>query len=258
MLEFFQDPKIAEQVEYLLGNIPFAIWETVYSTVLATVFAYVIGLPLGILLVTGEKGGVRPLPAAVMKLLNIVINILRSVPFLILMVVVFPLARVIVGTSIGTLASVVPLTIAAFPFVARLVEGSLREMDAGVIEAAQAMGCTPFQIVRKVILPESLPSLLVSFTTAFVTILGYGAMAGAIGAGGLGNMALNRGYTRNMRVVLYVAVIFLVILVQIFQSVGTHLAAALDRRSRSPRGLKKAARANADKNRRPGDPNASL
>ena len=230
MLEFFQDPKVAEQIQYLIGNIPYAIWETIYSTVLATFFAYVIGLPLGIILVTGEKGGIRPLPTPLMKLLNIIVNILRSVPFLILMVVVFPLARVIVGTSIGTKASIVPLTIAAFPFVARLVEGSLREMDGGVVEAAQAMGCSTFQVIWKVILPESLPSLLTSFTTAFVTILGYGAMAGAIGAGGLGNMALNRGYTRNMRVVLYVAVVFLVLLVQIFQSVGTRLAVRMDHR----------------------------
>ena len=245
MLEFFQDPKVAEQVEYLLHNLPFAVWETIYSTVLATFFAYIIGLPLGILLVTGEKGGIRPLPAALMKLINIVINILRSVPFLILMIVVFPLSRVIVGTSIGTTASVVPLTIAAFPFVARLVEGSLREMDGGVIEAAQAMGCSTFQIIWKVILPESLPSLLTSFTTAFVTILGYGAMAGAIGAGGLGNMAINRGHTRHMRVVLYVSVICLVLLVQIFQSLGGHFAAALDRRNRNPKHLAKAARARA-------------
>ena len=254
MLEFFQDPKVAEQVQYLLHNVPYAIWETIYSTVLATFFAYIIGLPLGIILVTGEKGGIRPLPSPLMKLLNILINILRSVPFLILMVVVFPLARVIVGTSIGTKASIVPLTIAAFPFVARLVEASLREMDGGVIEAAQAMGCSTFQVIWKVILPESLPSLLTSFTTAFVTILGYGAMAGAIGAGGLGNMALNRGYTRHMLVVLYVSVIFLVILVQVFQSLGGHFAAALDRRNRSPKSLTRAARAHADKNRRSGDP----
>ena len=158
------------------------------------------------------------------------------------------------GTSIGTKASIVPLTIAAFPFVARLVEASLREMDGGVIEAAQAMGCSTFQVIWKVILPESLPSLLTSFTTAFVTILGYGAMAGAIGAGGLGSMALNHGYTRHMMVVLYVSVIFLVILVQVFQSLGGHFAAALDRRNRSPKSLTRAARAHADKNRRSGDP----
>ena len=230
MAEFFANPKIAEQVQYLIGNLPFNIWETIYSTVLATVFAYVIGLPLGVLLVAGDKDGVRPLPAALMKVLNVIVNLLRSVPFLILMVVVIPLSRLIVGTSIGTKASIVPLTIAAFPFVARLVEGSLREVDQGVVEAAQAMGCSPFQIIRKVILPESLPSLLTGFTTAFVTILGYGAMSGAIGGGGLGNMALNRGYTRNMTLVLYVSVICLVILVQIFQSIGAHFARSLDRR----------------------------
>lgn len=240
MIEFFQSEKFAEQLQYLLENIPFAVWETVYSTVLATVFAYVIGLPLGVILVVGEKNGVRPLPSALMKILNVVVNLLRSVPFLILMVVVFPLSRLILGTTIGTMASVVPLVIAAFPFVARLVEGSLREMDPGIIEAAQAMGCTPFQIICKVILPECLPSLITGFTTAFVTILGYGAMSGAIGGGGLGNMALNRGYTRHLTFVLYVAVIFLVILVQIFQSVGGHFANSLDRRNRNGKVSKKA------------------
>lgn len=241
MFEFFQSEKFAEQLSYLLQNIPFAVWETIYSTVLATVFAYIIGLPLGVVLVVGEKGGVRPLPSGLMKVLNVIVNLLRSIPFLILMVMVFPLARVIVGTSIGTMASVVPLTIAAFPFVARLVEGSLREMDAGIIEAAQSMGCTPFQIIRKVIIPECLPSLITGFTTAFVTILGYGAMSGAIGGGGLGNMALNRGWTRKMTFVLYVAVIFLVILVQIFQSIGGHFASSLDRRNRNGKsGAKKA------------------
>lgn len=248
IISFFSitDPKlmkdISEQIPYLLNNLGFAAWETVYSTVVATFFAYVIGLPLGVLLVAGARDGVRPLPSPLMKILNVVINLLRSVPFLILMVVVFPLARVIVGTSIGTIASIVPLTIAAAPFVARLVEGSLREMDLGAIEAAQAMGCTPFQIIWKVILPESLPSLLTGFTTAFITILGYGAMSGAIGGGGLGNMALNRGYTRNMRIVLYVAVIALVILVQIFQSAGTRLATRLDKRLTTSRGRRSAVR----------------
>ena len=141
------DSKAAEQITYLVNNLGFAAWETIYSTILATFFAYVIGLPLGVLLVAGARDGVRPLPGPLMKALNVVINLLRSVPFLILMVVVFPLARVIIGTSIGTNAAIVPLTIAAFPFVARLVEGSLREMDRGTVEAAQAMGCTPFQII---------------------------------------------------------------------------------------------------------------
>ena len=223
-------PNFQAEAEYLLNNLPFAIWETIYSTVVATFFAYVIGLPLGVILVAGEEGGIRPLPKAFMKVLGVIVNLLRSVPFLILMVVVFPLARVIVGTSIGTVAAIVPLTIAAFPFVARLVESSLREMDRGVIEAAQAMGCSPMQIICKVLIPECMPSLLTGFTTAFITILGYGAMSGAIGGGGLGNMAINRGHTRGMTIVLYAAVIVLVILVQVFQSVGPHFAVSSDKR----------------------------
>ena len=245
MAEFFVslDPKIAEQLQYLIDNVPFAIWETFYSTVLATLFAYLIGLPLGVLLVVGEEDGVLPLPKALMSVLNVVVNLLRSVPFLILMVVVFPLSRVLVGTSIGTKATIVPLFIAAFPFVARLVESSIREMDRGVIEAAQAMGCSPFQIITKVILPECVPSLLTGFATAFVTILSYGAMSGAIGGGGLGAMALNRGYTRHQNVVLWGAVILLVILVQIFQTIGTRLAVGMDRRLSDKGGKKRGRKA---------------
>lgn len=219
------------QIEYLVGStIPFAIWETVYTTVLATLFAYVIGLPLGIILVTGERDGIRPLPPALMKVLNTIVNLLRSVPFLILMVCVKPISRLILGTSIGTVASIVPLTLAAAPFVARVVESSLREMDRGVIEAAQSMGCSPWEIVTKVMLPECRPSLITGLTTASITILSYGAMAGTIGGGGLGAMALLRGYGRQETVVLYVAVIFLVILVQIIQSIGTAVAVKTDRR----------------------------
>ena len=223
--------KAASQVEYLAGStVPFAIWETVYTTVLATLFAYIIGLPLGIILVTGEREGIRPLPPALMKILNTVVNLLRSVPFLILMVCVKPISRFILGTSIGTVASIVPLTLAAAPFVARVVESSLREMDRGVIEASQSMGCSPWQIVTKVMLPECRPSLITGLTTASITILSYGAMAGTIGGGGLGAMALLRGYGRQENVVLYVAVIFLVILVQIIQSIGTAVAVKTDRR----------------------------
>lgn len=219
------------QIEYLAGStIPFAIWETVYTTVLSTLFAYVIGLPLGIILVTGEREGIRPLPPALMKVLNTVVNLLRSVPFLILMVCVKPISRLILGTSIGTVASIVPLTLAAAPFVARVVESSLREMDRGVIEAAESMGCSPWEIVTKVMLPECRPSLITGLTTASITILSYGAMAGTIGGGGLGAMALLRGYGRQETVVLYVAVIFLVILVQIIQSIGTAVAVKTDRR----------------------------
>ena len=230
MLEFFNDPKVAEQLGYLVKHVPFAVWETVYTTVVASLFAYLIGLPLGVLLVVGAKDGIHPLPLPLMQAVNTVINLLRSMPFLILMVLVMPLSRVIVGTTIGTVGILVPLTVASFPFVARLAEGSLREMDRGVLEAAQAMGCSTFQVVWKVLLPESLPSLLSGFTTAFVTILGYGAMSGFIGGGGLGAVALMRGYGRNQKAVMWAAVILLVILVQIIQSIGTAWSVKSDRR----------------------------
>ncbi len=221
-----------DQLEFLLdpGTLPFAIWETLYAPLAATVLAYVIGLPLGILLVTGEAGGIRPLPKALMNVLNTVINLLRSIPFLILMVMVFPLSRLILGTSIGTTATIIPLTVAAAPYVARLVESSLREMDRGVVEAAQSMGCSTWQIVTKVMLPECLPSLINGATNASITILGYGAMAGSIGGGGLGSIALMRGHGRSQIVVLYVAVIILVILVQTIQTIGTALSVKADKR----------------------------
>ena len=230
MLDFLSDPKFFEELEILQQTTALGIWETLYSTVLATALAYVIGLPLGVILVTGEQGGIRPLPGVLMKVLNFVVNVLRSVPFLILMMMVIPLSRLLIGTSVGTMALIGPLVIAAFPFVARVVEGSLREMDRGMIEAAQAMGCTTFQIIWKVLLPECLPSLIVGFTTASITILSYGAMAGIIGGGGLGATAINYGYYRHKNVVMYITVIVLVILVQILQSFGTRLAVRLDKR----------------------------
>lgn len=222
----------ASQAEFLtdIPGILFAIWETVYAPALATIFAYLLGLPLGIILVTGEEGGIRPLPKTLMRVLNTVINLLRSVPFLILMLLVIPVSRLIVGTSVGTTATIVPLTVAAAPYVARLVEISLREMDRGVIEAAQAMGCSPWQIITKVLLPECRPSLINGATNASITILGYGAMAGAIGGGGLGAIAIMRGHGRGQTVVMYLVVILLVILVQILQSIGTALSIKSDRR----------------------------
>ena len=207
-------------------------WETIYSTVLSTALALVIGLPLGVLLVAGEKGGVLPLPKWVMTLLNGFINLLRSIPFLILMIMVIPLSRLIVGTYIGTKAAIVPLVIASFPFVARLIETSLREVDGGVIEAAQSMGATPFQIITKVMIPESLPSLMSNITIAATTILGYGAMAGIIGGGGLGKVAINYGYYRFNWILEYFATALLVVLVQVMQSVGTRLAVRCDKRLR--------------------------
>ena len=199
-------------------------------TVIATAFAILLGLPLGVLLVAGEKDGVLPLPKGVMHVLNIVINLLRSMPFLILMIMVFPLTRLIVGTAVGTVASIVPLVIAAFPFVARLVESSLREVNPNIIEMAQSMGATPFQIIVKVLIPESVPSLISSFTIAITTILGYSAMSGIIGGGGLGKIAINYGYYRYKYLVMFLAVVLLILLVQVFQSAGTRLAAKSDKR----------------------------
>ena len=231
MFDLFSDPtKVAQQVQIILSEFGFATWETLYSVILEAVFAYIIGLPLGVLLVTGEKDGIRPLPGWLMKLLNVVINLLRSVPFLILMIICLPLSKLIVGTKVGTVATIPPMVIAAFPLVARMVESSLREVDHGVIEAAQSMGASAMQIVTKVMLPESVPSLISGGTITLGTILGYGAMAGIIGGGGLGKIAINYGYYNFKFIVMWAAVICLVLLVQIFQSVGTKLAIVLDKR----------------------------
>ena len=231
MLDKLFSPEVfREALEILVEEMPLALWETAYVTVLATAFAVVIGLPLGVLLVVGEKKGILPLPGWLMRVLNVVINLLRSVPFLILMIMVFPLTRLVVGTTVGTTASIVPLVIAAFPFIARLAESSLREVDANIIEAAQSMGASPMQIIWKVMLPESVPSLISNLTIAVTTILGYTAMSGIIGGGGLGKIAINYGYYRYKYLVMLFAVILLVLLVQLFQSIGTRMATRLDRR----------------------------
>ena len=209
-----------------------ALGETLLMTFVPTILAFVIGLPLGVLLVTGEEGGIHPLPRWVMTSLNFIINILRSVPFLILLIVVLPLSRILVGTTVGTKAILAPLVIAAFPFVARLVETSIREVDAGVVEAAQSMGASTLQIVCKVLIPEARPSLISNFMVALITIFGYGAMAGAVGGGGIGRIAVNYGYNRYKPLVMYFAVILLVILVQLFQSIGNRLVKKADKRIR--------------------------
>ena len=226
----FAADAVEEALWILKNEFPLALWETFYVTVLATFFAIVLGLPLGVLLVVGEKNGVLPLPKWLMQTLNVVINLLRSVPFLILMILVFPLTRLIVGTTVGTVASIVPLVIAAFPFVARLIEGSLREINPNIIEAAQSMGATPMQIICKVMLPESVPSLISNVTIAVTTILGYSAMSGIIGGGGLGKIAINYGYYRYKYLVMIFAVVLLILLVQLFQSVGTALSVHSDKR----------------------------
>ena len=220
----------AEAVSVVKSEFLFAIWETFYVTVVATFFALLLGLPLGVLLVAGDKDGVLPLPRPVMQALNVIINLLRSIPFLILMIMAFPIARLLIGTTIGTKASIVPLVIAAFPFVARLVESSLREVNPNVIEAAQSMGASPLQIICKVMIPESVPSLISNATIAITTILGYSAMSGIIGGGGLGKIAINYGYYRYKYLIMYAAVILLVLLVQMFQPVGTRLAVKTDKR----------------------------
>ena len=231
MFDKLFSPEVIEETLWILQNeIPLAVWETIYVTILATAFAIILGLPLGVLLVVGEKDGVLPLPKGVMHVLNIFINLLRSVPFLILMIMVFPLTRLIVGTAVGTTASIVPLVIAAFPFVSRLVESSLREVNPNIIEMAQSMGASPFQIIVKVLIPESVPSLMSNFTIAITTILGYSAMSGIIGGGGLGKIAINYGYYRYKYLVMLIAVILLIILVQIFQSVGTRISVKSDKR----------------------------
>ncbi len=226
----FAPDKLQEAWTVIVEKFPFALWETVYATLLSTLFAILIGMPLGMMLVAGEKDGVLPLPAPFMKALNVIINLLRSVPFIILMVMVIPLTRAIIGTAVGTVASIVPLVIAAFPFVARLVESSLREVNPNIIETAQSMGATPMQVLLRVMLPESVPSLITNFTLAITTIMGYTAMSGAVGGGGLGMIAITYGYQRYRYAVLYVAVIVLVIVVQIMQSFGTWLAAKSDKR----------------------------
>lgn len=228
--QLWHSEAVQEAVAVLCSDMPLALWETVYATVLSTFFAIVLGLPLGVLLVVGEKDGVRPLPRWVMQVLNVIINLLRSIPFLILMIMVIPLTRIIVGTSVGTVASIVPLVIAAFPFVARLVESSLREVNPNIIEAAQSMGASPFQVICKVMLPESVPSLISNATIAITTILGYTAMSGIIGGGGLGKIAINYGYYRYKYLVMLFAVVILIVLVQVFQTVGTKLAVKCDRR----------------------------
>jgi D-methionine transport system permease protein len=221
---------LKEAWEVVVSQFPFALWETFYVTVVATFFAVLIGLPLGVLLVIGKKDGIRPISPVIMEILDFIINILRSVPFLILLVVVIPFTRLIVGTAVGTVASIVPLIIASFPFVARLVEGSLNEVDSHVVEMAQSVGASPLQIVTHVLLPEGLPSLLSNLTIAITTILSYQAMSGVVGGGGLGKVAINYGYYRYKYFIMIIAVVVLVLLVQLIQNVGTYVVHKCDKR----------------------------
>lgn len=207
------------------------LWETVYMTVAATVLSYIVGLPLGLILAATAADGVRP-NRGVNLVLGAIVNVLRSVPFLILLYTVIPVTRFIVGTAIGTKATIVPLFISAFPFVARLVESSAREVDRGVVEASLSMGASVGQVIRKVILPEARPSLINGAAIATTTILGYSAMAGVAGGGGLGAIAINYGYSRYNTAVMLTMCAVIVVVVQFFQSAGTLGSRLSDRRIR--------------------------
>lgn len=215
-----------DQLTTLLAN---GTFETLWMTILATLLAYVIGIPLGVALYNTSNEGIwsnKPINL----ILGVIVNVFRSIPFLILLVAILPFTKLIVGTTIGTAATVVPLVVAAAPYVARMVESSLKEVDPGVVEAARAMGTSGIQMVTKVFLPEAKPSLLVGAAISLATILGYSAMAGFVGGGGLGAIAINYGYYRYQGDVMLITVVLLVIIVQIFQEGGLVLARKLDKR----------------------------
>lgn len=205
------------------------IGETLYMTLTSTLLGYILGLPMGILLVICAKDGIRP-NALVYKIFDLISNIFRSIPFLILLILVMPLTAKLVGKSYGSTATIVPLTFAAAPYIARMVESSLKEVDRGVIEAAQSMGASTWEIVWKVYLKEARTSLIVNATIATGTILGYSAMAGTVGGGGLGDIAIRYGYYRYQVDIMVVTVIILVLLVQLFQSIGMLISKKMDRR----------------------------
>lgn len=205
-------------------------WQTLYVTFLSTLVAYVLGIPLGILVVVTAPGSIAP-NRGVHELLGGIINIGRSIPFIILLVALIPFTRLVVGTSIGPKATIVPLTIAATPFVARIIEQSLVEVEHGVLEMAQAMGATSMQIIFKVLLPESLPSIIRGVSITIISLVGYYAMAGAVGGGGLGDLAIRYGYHRNQSDVMFVTIILLVIFVELIQLLGNGTAKKMDKRN---------------------------
>lgn len=207
------------------------ILETLFMVLGSSLIAYLLGIPLGIILVVTDSDGIRPFPA-LQKVLGLIINLLRSVPFIILLLVMIPVTRAIVGTTLGAKAVIPPLVAAAAPYIARMVESSFKEVDAGVIEAAQSMGATTWQIIVKVLLPEAKPSLLVGAAISITTILGYSAMAGFVGGGGLGAIAINYGYYRYQTDMMLVTVVILVVIVQIIQETWMKLSKISDKRIR--------------------------
>lgn len=204
-------------------------WDTLFMTIISTLLGYVIGLPMGVAMAVTGKNGIRP-NAVIYKILDIIANILRSIPFLILLILLMPVTEAIVGQTYGSKATIVPLVVAAAPFIARMVESSIQEVDRGVIEAAQSMGASTLQIIWKVLLLEARNSLLVGATIAVGTILGYSAMAGVIGGGGLGDIAIRYGYYRYQTDIMLVTIVVLVVLVQVLQGIGMQIAKRSDRR----------------------------
>ena len=213
------------------GLLQLGVWETIYLTLIPTAIAYLLGLPLGVLLCITDSNGLHPIPL-LNKILSVFVNIFRSIPFIILMVAMLPVAKLLVGTSIGNKAMIVTLVIAAAPYVARMVESSLKEVDAGVIEAAQAMGSSNIQIITKVLIPEAKPSLIIGAVISTVTILGYSAMSATIGGTGLGQIAIVYGHQRFKDDIIWVCMILIVIIVQIIQEVGMLIARKTDKRIR--------------------------
>ena len=215
------------QIFYLVGN---ATLQTLFMVFFSAVFSVILGLPLGVLMcVTDSVCNIMPMPV-LNKVLNRIVDVLRSFPFLILMIILFPLSRLIIGTTIGTQATIVPLSIAAAPFVARIIETSLKGLDSGVIQAAKSMGSTNWQIITKVMLPECLPSLVDGFTLTVINLIGYSAMAGTVGGGGLGDLAIRYGYQRFRVDILFVSVVVILILVALIQMTGNMVPKALLKR----------------------------
>ena len=206
------------------------VYDTLYMTLISTLMGYILGLPLGIALAITDKNGIKP-NAYIYRILDFIVNVLRSIPFLILLILLMPLTKMIVGRTYGSDATIVPLVIAAAPFIARMIESSLQEVDKGVIEAAQSMGASMFTIIWKVLLVEARTSIVVGITIATGTILGYSAMAGVIGGGGLGDIAIRYGYNRYQTDIMIVTIVLLVILVQLLQGLGMKLSKKLDRRT---------------------------
>ena len=213
-----------EMIELLIKS----FWETGYMVVASTVLASLIGIPLGIILTVTRNGHILP-NAVINSVLGVIVNATRSPPFIILMVAIIPLTRMLVGSSIGTTAAIVPLTISAAPFIARVIESSLLEIDHGVIEAAQSMGASPMQIIYKVLLPESLHSIVLGITLAVIALIGYSAMAGVLGGGGLGDLAIRYGYQRFQPDVMIVTVVILILMVQLIQFIGDTLSKKLNK-----------------------------